>query len=209
MAACPICRHPERVKIEEALLTGQPYRPLVERYGVSLGLVSKHRRLHLAEKLAKAIEARAVPAPEPQHEEAASTAAVERHVRREALSAEGLLDRVLGLSRQAEEILAEARAAKQPGLALSAIGKAGEMLKLMGGTLALLREQGGCARCRGALPADLPAAIAELFEAKLADALADAAIVQAARPSETTALSNVRLIRPPAKSEESPEERQP
>ena len=153
MAACPICRHPERATIEEALLAGKPYRPIAARYGVSLGLVSKHFRRHLAEKLAKAQEARAVKvkrqvprsAPEEpaQDLEAASSVAVELYVSREVLSAESLLDRVLGLSQEAEEILRDARANGNPVLALSAIGRASELLKLQGATITMIEARRG------------------------------------------------------------------
>lgn len=67
----------------------------------------------------------------------------------EVISADSLLDRIVRFSRQAEEILADARAGGQHGVALAAIARLGELLKIEGMAMAQVRaEKTGCPTCR-------------------------------------------------------------
>jgi len=132
--SCSICRSPARLTIEEGLISGQPYRGLAARHGVSLGLLSKHRKLHVADRLALAQAAHRT------SREVESDQGIEQHLGREALSAEGLLQKVLSLSHAAERILLDAQSAKKPSLALMAIGKAASLLELMGKVLSAMKE---------------------------------------------------------------------
>jgi len=128
---CSICFHPRRAEIEEARLAGSSFRGIARRFAVSEDATERHAASHLSQKLAKAMAA----------QEAQSYAAVERHVEREELSGEALLERVLSLARQAEEILRDARADGKPGLALAAIDKAASLLELMGRCLGGMQAQ--------------------------------------------------------------------
>jgi hypothetical protein len=122
---CTVCRLPNRQEVEEAILAGTPLRNIAERFGTSLGALHRHKEGHLPAKLVKAAGSR------------------------EELSGQALLERVLSLSRQAEEILAEARSGKKPGLALAAIGRASALLELQGKCLAAMKiVNPECPRCK-------------------------------------------------------------
>ncbi len=57
---CSICNHPERSEIDKALVTrSTSYRNVSERYGVSVGALSRHKANHLPRlvEAAKASEA--------------------------------------------------------------------------------------------------------------------------------------------------------
>lgn len=41
--SCRVCRHPARAEIDAALLGGELFRGLVERFGTSLGALHRHR----------------------------------------------------------------------------------------------------------------------------------------------------------------------
>jgi hypothetical protein len=51
---CTICRHPQRSAIEEALLTGTPYRHIAARFGTSTGALQRHKAGCLSACLVKA-----------------------------------------------------------------------------------------------------------------------------------------------------------
>src|SRR5207249_4043406 len=51
---CTICNHPQRSAIDRALASGDPYRKVALRYGISTATVSRHRTAHLADRLARA-----------------------------------------------------------------------------------------------------------------------------------------------------------
>ena len=58
--ACTVCTHPEHQSIDRDLLSGTPYRAVGKRYGVGTSAVFRHRRDHLTELMAKAVEAREI-----------------------------------------------------------------------------------------------------------------------------------------------------
>jgi hypothetical protein len=49
---CSICTHPQRGEIDAALVEGEPYRKIAERWGVSSAALSRHLRTHLVALLA-------------------------------------------------------------------------------------------------------------------------------------------------------------
>jgi hypothetical protein len=57
---CKICNHPERESIERALIAGEPYRNIAERYGTSTTSLYRHGVDHLAAGIACAHEAQTV-----------------------------------------------------------------------------------------------------------------------------------------------------
>lgn len=58
---CAVCRHPDRVAIDEALLRGEPVRAIAARFGTSKSTVHDHfKNVHVSKVLAKAADAAAV-----------------------------------------------------------------------------------------------------------------------------------------------------
>jgi transposase-like protein len=53
---CTVCDHPERHCIDEALVTGAPYRSVARRFGLSESSVYRHKTEHLPAHLLKAKE---------------------------------------------------------------------------------------------------------------------------------------------------------
>ena len=106
---CSICNHPKRREIDKALVTGSmSYRNMVERYGVSMAALSRHKAQHLP-RLVKAAEA------------AAEVQAV-------AFGAD-LIDELDRLLKRSMAILEKAEKAGELRVALQAIREARETLK--------------------------------------------------------------------------------
>jgi transposase-like protein len=57
---CTACDHPERHSIDEALVTGAPYRSVAKRFGLSESAVYRHKVEHLPAHLLRAREAEEV-----------------------------------------------------------------------------------------------------------------------------------------------------
>ena len=51
---CTCCTHPERQAIDKALVANESYRNIAERFGTSVGALTRHKAEHLPVKLAKA-----------------------------------------------------------------------------------------------------------------------------------------------------------
>jgi hypothetical protein len=51
-----VCDHPERHSIDEALVSGTPYRSVAKRFGLSESAVYRHKAEHLPAHLLKAKE---------------------------------------------------------------------------------------------------------------------------------------------------------
>jgi hypothetical protein len=54
---CTVCDHHERHSIDEALVTGAPYRSVAKRFELSESAVYRHKTEHLPAHLSKAREA--------------------------------------------------------------------------------------------------------------------------------------------------------
>jgi hypothetical protein len=52
--SCTICRHARRTKIDEALVSGEPFRGISRRFAASPDAVERHAKAHLPKALAKA-----------------------------------------------------------------------------------------------------------------------------------------------------------
>jgi hypothetical protein len=52
---CTICTHPKRVAIDRALLEGEPFRNIAERFGTSTTSLTRHKADHLSERMVKAV----------------------------------------------------------------------------------------------------------------------------------------------------------
>ena len=105
---CTVCDHPERHGIDEALVTGAPYRSVAERFDLSESAVYRHKTEHLPVRLLKAREAE------------------------ELARADDLLDQVRHLRTHALDILDRAEETGDLRTALAAISQARGNLELLG-----------------------------------------------------------------------------
>jgi hypothetical protein len=114
---CSVCVHPKRTEIEEAMIRRQPYRQITERFGVSSGAASRHKK-HIIAALARAREAR------------------------EVSRADGLLIQVQDLQAHSLSILDAAEDANDFRSALSAIREARGCIELLAKLTGELQQQG-------------------------------------------------------------------
>jgi transposase-like protein len=105
---CTVCDHSERHSIDEALVTGAPYRSVAKRFGLSESAVYRHKTEHLPAHLLKAKEVE------------------------EVAHADDLLEQVRGLQSHALDILECAEKAGDLRTALAAISQARGNLELLG-----------------------------------------------------------------------------
>lgn len=106
---CTVCDHPEVGAINQALVAGEPYRTVANRYeSLSQASVQRHERNHLPSTLVKAQEAG------------------------EVARADDLLAQVRGLQTRTLAILQAAEDTRQHRTALSAIKEARSNLELLG-----------------------------------------------------------------------------
>jgi hypothetical protein len=105
---CTVCGHPERHNIDEALVSGAPYRSVAKRFELSESAVYRHKTEHLPAHLLKAREAE------------------------EAARAADLLEQVRHLQTHALNILERAEKTGDLRTALAAISQARGNLELLG-----------------------------------------------------------------------------
>ena len=105
---CTVCDHPERHSIDEALVTGAPYRSVAKRFALSESAVYRHKTEHLPAYLLKAKEVE------------------------EVARADNLLEQVRSLQVHALDILEHAEKTGDLRTALAAISQARGNLELLG-----------------------------------------------------------------------------
>jgi transposase-like protein len=105
---CTVCDHLRRQSIDEALVTGAPYRSVAKRFGLSESAVYRHKTEHLPAHLLKAREAE------------------------EVAQADDLLEQVRHLQAHALDILERAEKTGDLRTALAAISQARGNLELLG-----------------------------------------------------------------------------
>jgi hypothetical protein len=105
---CTVCDHPQRHNIDEALVTGAPYRSVAKQFELSESAVYRHKTEHLPAHLLKAREVE------------------------EATRADDLLEQVRNLQAHALHILECAEKAGDLRTALAAISQARGNLELLG-----------------------------------------------------------------------------
>ena len=105
---CTVCDYPERHGIDEALVSGAPYRSVAKQFGLSESAVYRHKTEHLPAQLLKAKEVE------------------------EAARADDLLEQVRHLQTHALDILERAEKAGDLRTALAAISQARGNLELLG-----------------------------------------------------------------------------
>ena len=114
---CTVCTHEARAEIERALVAGEAFRNIAERFGTSAAALHRHKADHLPVKLVKAREAE------------------------EVAQADDLLEQVRGLQGRALAILDKAEEAGELRTALSAIREARANLELLAKLLGELDER--------------------------------------------------------------------
>jgi len=105
---CTICTNPDRAAIDRALVAGDAYRTIAQRYGTSATALHRHKADHLPAKLAQA---------------AAAT---------QTADAIDLLSEVRALRRKAYSLLLQAEAAGDIRTALAGVREARACLELLG-----------------------------------------------------------------------------
>jgi len=105
---CTVCDHPGRHGINEALVSGAPYRSVAKRFGLSESAVYRHKTEHLPAHMLKAREVE------------------------ETARADDLLEQVRNLQTHALVILERAEKAGDLRTALAAISQARGNLELLG-----------------------------------------------------------------------------
>ena len=104
---CTICAHTRRAELDAALVAGEPYRGIAQRFAASSDAVLRHKA-HVPQSLAKAHEAAAVS------------------------QADDLLGKIQWLEGEAKAILVEARSERgDPDRALRAIDRLAKLIELM------------------------------------------------------------------------------
>ncbi len=115
---CTVCAHPEAEAINRALVTGEPYRSVANRYeSLSQAAVQRHSENHLPAVLVKAREAE------------------------EVAHADGLLADVRSLQARTLAILEAAEETSEHRIALAAIREARSNLELLAKLLGELDER--------------------------------------------------------------------
>src|SRR5215203_4427891 len=105
---CTVCDYQERNGIDDALVSGAPYRSVARRFGLSESAVYRHKTEHLPARLLKAREAE------------------------EVAQADDLLEQVRHLQAHTLDILDRAEKAGDLRTALAAISQARGNLELLG-----------------------------------------------------------------------------
>ncbi len=114
---CTICAHEQRAEIDAALLAGEPYRVIAQRYAASEDAVYRHKG-HLPRLIVKAHEAQ------------------------EVAQADTLLEQVLSLKARALSILDKAEDAGDLRTAVSAIREARATVELFAKLSGELQQEG-------------------------------------------------------------------
>ena len=111
---CVACSHPDQAAIDQAIVSGEPFRRIGTRFEISEASVRRHKRDHLPVAVSKAHE-------------------VEEEVR-----CDDLLDQVRSLHRKTLAILTKAEDADDGRVALGAIREARSTLELLAKMLGLM-----------------------------------------------------------------------
>ena len=115
---CSVCGHGQREAIDAALVAGEPYRNIAERFGPSIAALSRHNAAHIPASVA-----------------AAKGAA-------EAAQGGTLLDRLEALTQDARRIGRKAEAAESYPAAIAAIREQARILEILLRVAGELREHG-------------------------------------------------------------------
>lgn len=114
---CTICTHPERAKIEAALVTGTSYRDIARQFGLGKDAVMHHGSEHVKAEIA-------------EHKEA-----------RDEAQALDVVKQLRTINYHALAILSDARAGNKPDLALKAMDRVQRQIELQAKLLGDLDER--------------------------------------------------------------------
>lgn len=113
---CTVCQHPKRKGIESAHLSGQSFRFIAAREGVSKQAITRHVKSHMPEQMVKAAE------------------------RKEIAAGASLIERLVELNKISRKILADAYRDGDRGVALQAITRLEKQLELEARLLGEIRD---------------------------------------------------------------------
>lgn len=102
---CLVCANQARTEIDGRLVAGESFRRIAAQYSISPSAVRRHAGSHIAAALREA---------------------------RQLANGDSLLDRLQSLNAEAQAILAEAKASKNPHLVLKAIDRAIRLIEVQG-----------------------------------------------------------------------------
>ena len=120
---CKICIRSDRSTIDKKIAAGVSYRRIGSEFGLSLGLLSRHRP-HITQEIQTLV-------------------AAERNTERVSSLAGGLLERLETVIAEAQSICAEAKAAKSYASAVSALNAVTRNLQLVGRITGELQSNSG------------------------------------------------------------------
>jgi hypothetical protein len=104
---CTVCRHADRKAVDQALVAGETFRYVSQRYGLSLAALVRHRDDHLPVHLRRAAEAQGL------------------------ADALDLVNQIRAMNGASIQVLEQARAAGDGELALKAIDRVVRQLELV------------------------------------------------------------------------------
>lgn len=114
---CTICIHKKRNEIENVLIENQPFRAIASQFGVSHKSLQRHKKNgHIAKSLIKAHEINKI------------------------VNADDLVVKILHLQKETLIVLSEAKEVKDHNTILSAVGKAGQLIKIQAELTGQLQE---------------------------------------------------------------------
>ncbi len=117
---CTVCTHSDHETIDQDLVSGTPYRAVAKRHGVGVSSVFRHRRDHLTELMAKAVEVRGV---------------------RDLEYGDDLLGQLQSLNGRAMSILDDAETSGDRRTALAAIREVRSIIELNGKLCGQIQER--------------------------------------------------------------------
>ncbi len=132
--ACTVCAHAERQAIDKALVAGEAFRNIAQRFGTSVAALHRHKGEHLPRLLAKA-----------QRQEVTRATALEAQAHHQAADerahALDVVQQLRTINGAALTVLVEARNARNGDLALKAIDRIQRQIELQAKLLGELDER--------------------------------------------------------------------
>lgn len=132
---CSICSHPERAKIDASLIAGEAYRSIAKQFACSEASMYRHKR-NCVQAVIQSVK---------QHRVEQAAQVVEEAEERQPHFVWNALAEMEWLHRQVRLVYDEARAEKDHGSSLKALGEARQQMKLFSELLSG-QEEGGRAQ---------------------------------------------------------------
>lgn len=116
---CTICAHNDRSEIDAALLNGEPYRRIAQRYAASPDAVNRHKREHLSSQMAQAARANGAA---------------------DVRTAIDVVQQLRAINDEAHAVLIDARESRDGELRLKAIEQVRKQIELQARLIDLIRD---------------------------------------------------------------------